>query len=438
MSNGDEEVKGTLLPDSITQNPAPVPESGQEYQTDRQNLVNAIMRTFMSVLPSNYVSQVNGPWYTLQFQAIAEQLAAFQITAQEIYKDSDWDFTRPEYLWEVLGTLIFPDADKRTGIPVVDGDIPYRTFLKQMALLLLRGATAEVVQEGAELLTDAQAILIEKFLAAADRDPNGYWTIDNQFEMELNMLAGDPPGTEFPENPFTLQENIVLIEEALKPAHTLIQYRHLFLEVFGTLFEDEMSWELWSYYYDDLRKNCYGAREVTGDSGETLSDRTLFSDVTREFDAVRVGSILRIDTGPNAGTHEVTDVRTLIFGDDPTLRAYTTSPTGLSGNAVVSGGDIIDPLQDFGPIVEGETLTFTAGPNAGTYRLQTLLGSNGGPVGVATGPATGVRPAPCLLRVFRRMAQAQTGQSYIVDADRLGFRTPKTVTGEDVSEQFWL
>lgn len=438
MSNGDEETKGTLLPDSIAQNPSPVPESGQEYQTDRQNLVNAIMATFRGLLPSNYVAQVNGPWYSLQFQAIAEQLAAFQITAQEIYKDSDWDFTRPEYLWEVLGTLIFPDADARTGIPTVDGDIDYRTFLKQMALLLLRGATPAVVEEGAELLTDAQAQLIEKFLAAADRDPNGYWTIDNQFEMELNMLAGDPPGTEFPEDPFTLQENIVLIEEALKPAHSLIQYRHLFLDVFGTLFEDEMSWDLWSYYYDDLRKNCYGAERVTGDAGETLSDLTLFSDVTREFDAVHIGAILRIDTGPNAGTHEVTDVRTFIFGDDATARAYTTSPTGLSGTATVVDGDIIDPLQDFGVVEEGETLTFTEGPNAGTYRLLTLLGNDGGPVGVATGPATGVRPAPCLLRVSRKMTQAQTGQSYIVDADRLGFRTPRTVTGEDVSEQFWI
>jgi len=256
--------------------------------------------------------------------------------------------------------------------------------------------------------------------------------------MELDMLAGTPPGTEFPENPFTLQENIILIEEALKPAHSLIQYRHLFLDVFGTLFEDEMTWELWAYYYDDLRKNCYGAREVTGDAGETLSDLTLFTDVTREFDAVQVGSILRMDTGPNAGTHTVTDVRTFIFGDDATARPYTTSPTGLIGTATVTDGDIEDPLQDFGSVVEGETLTFTAGPNAGTYRLLTLLGSDGGPVGVATGPATGVRPAPCLLRVSRKMTQAATGQSYTVEADRLGMRTPKVITGEDVSEQFWI
>jgi hypothetical protein len=153
---------------------------------------------------------------------------------------------------------------------------------------------------------------------------------------------------------------------------------------------------------------------------------------------VQPGAILRIDAGVNAGTYEVVEVRVFPLGTDTTARAYTTSPTGLTGTATVSGDTITDSGQDFGAAVEGEVLTFTAGPNAGSYRLETLLGSNGGLVGFATGPATQVRPSPCILRVSKRMPAAATGQTYLVDVDRLGMRTPKTITNEDASEQFYL
>jgi hypothetical protein len=429
-------MSGEKFPYDISQNPAPTPESGQDYDTARRELTNAIMQTFFRVLPSNYVSVERGPWYTLQFQAIAEQLAAWQIAAQEVYKDSTWDFTRPEFLWEILGRLVFPASSSREGFPQVNGDIECRDFLRQMVLLLLAGATAESMQQGAELLTDASAILIEKFLHSVPRDPAGLWTIDNQFEVEIFIESEG--GTAFPADPFNLQTNAGLILDALKPAHVLYEYRFLFREVFGPLFTDEVSWTMSQYHYDDLRKYCYGAREITGTAGETLTDRFLFTDTTKSLGSVQPGAILRIDAGVNAGTYEVVEVRVFPLGTDTTARAYTTSPTGLTGTATVSGDTITDSGQDFGAAVEGEVLTFTAGPNAGSYRLETLLGSNGGLVGFATGPATQVRPSPCILRVSKRMPAAATGQTYLVDVDRLGMRTPKTITNEDASEQFYL
>jgi hypothetical protein len=426
------------LPESLPQNPSPFPETGQEYLTDKQSLVDGIVQAFLSLLPSNYVSMEKGPWYTLQFQSIAESLAEFQITAQEVFKDNDWDFTRPDFLWEILGTLVFPGADQRSGVPNVDGGVTYRTFLQRMVILFLQGATADTMEEGAELLTDAQVTLLEKFLDAADRNPVGEWTIDNQFEVEIFTSAED--GTEFPELPFILQSNVALIEDALKPAHVLYSYQFLFLELYGTLFEDSSSWTLERFHYDDLRHYCYGAREVTGTAGKTLTDTTLFSDVTVTFRAIRAGSILRLDTGSNAGSHVVSDVRYFPVGDDTTARAYTTSPSSLAGYATVASDVVTDSSQDWALAEEGEVLTFTEGPNAGEYRLDTLLGSGGGPLGsaLAVGPATQVRVSPCLLRLQRRMTAAATGQAYTVEADRMGFRTPKVVTGEDAAEQFYL
>ena len=415
----------------------PSPGSGLEFERAKQELTDKIVAAYIKALPSNYVSLEKGPWYTLQFQAIAEQLAEFQLVAQDVFKDGDWDFTRPDYLFQILGKMVFPNATSRKGYPTVTGDVSQREFLKGMVLLLLQGATASAAEDGVGLLgPDITATVVERFLSTSPYSEAGGWTIDNQFEIEVFVEVED--GTQFSSDPATLQKNAALVLEALKPAHVMYGYSHLFREAFGTLFDDEASWQMEQYFYDDLRKNCYGAKEITGTTGETLTDRTLFTDTTKSFANVYVGATLRLDSGDNEGTWTVTDVRAFIYGDDATARAYTTSPTGLSGMATVSDEVITDTSQDFGSAVEGEVLTFTSGFNAGSYRLETLLGPTGGPVGVSAGPATGVRVSQSILRLTRRMVAAATGQTYVVEVDRLGVRTPQTKTAEDASEQFYL
>lgn len=454
---GDD--KKSLLPYTLDQNPAPGVLSGQDYETKKQALVDETMRIFMrQLLPSNYVAYTNGPWYTLQFQAIAEQVADIQIIAEEIAKDSDWDFTRTDFLFEVLGTLVFPLATERGGLPRIEGDTEYRAFLHQMVQLLLQGAGLDTLTEGVGLL-GVPVEIVEKYLSAKQRDPNGLWDIENQFEMEASING-------FPEIDFEqYQQNLNLVLAALKSAHTLFQYRFIFQDVwgpgngedtpsdsFGQVFDDSKGfpdvldpdvetghrWELDAYYYDDLRKFCHGAKAITGDSGETLADLRLFTDPSRSFASVREGAVLTIEGGLNAGVHKVVEVRFFLYGDDPVARPYTTSPTGLSGTATVEGDTITDLAQDWGSAVEGEILTFTEGPNAGSYRLDTLLGTNGGLVGVASGPSSSVRISPHILRLERRMTVAASGQTYSITVDRLGVQTPKTVVGEDVSDQFYL
>ena len=142
MAHDDNEKHFSLIPHNITQNPAPQPISGQESLTNLQIKTNEIMAQFLAVLPSNYVSQINGPFYTLQFQALAEQLAKIVCVAVELSKDSDYDFTRTEFLWQIIGALVFPNLPGKDGnIPVVDGDVDYREFLRRMVLLLLQGST---------------------------------------------------------------------------------------------------------------------------------------------------------------------------------------------------------------------------------------------------------------------------------------------------------
>lgn len=430
-----------LLPALVPQNPAPFNQDSQGRKNVVRSQVDRIMGAFLQLLPSNYVSQVMGPHYTLQFQAAAEQIASFQIAAQEVFADSDFDYTRSEVLYQIIGSLVFPDAET-DGYPIIDGDITYRTFLKRMVALLLQGATKLTVEQGLALLTDATVTVIEKGVEAR-KIKDSAWGIDDQFTFEINVTSsrtievGGVLATlqDFPGDAFTLADNVRLVLKALKPAHTLYDFRYLFTETFAPLFTEGMTFDFDSYYYEDYRKYCLGVKEITGTAGVTITDRSLFKDTARDFSAVLPGSTLTVLTGINAdgagtteegwlGRYRVEEARAFPSGDDTTFRAYTTTG-GLSGTATVTGDVLYDPTQDWSAMTEGELLTFASGPNAGTYRLKKVLE-----------PVTKVRVAPSILRIRGRMLQSATGQGYTVEVDRLGVQGPRTVTGEDATIYF--
>lgn len=444
MAHDDDAKKVSDLPYSLTQNPAPnPPTTGQDFLDERSQLVNDIMASFRRILPSNYIAATNGPWYSLQFQAMAEQLANIQINSTEILKDSSWDFTRTDFLWQMLGTYVFPGATDKSGIPRINGDLDYREFLHRMVTLLLMGATKSAIEGGLEALDpDIIATVIERYLETPPRGPNGAYTIDDQFLIDI--LIEGPGGAEFPADPFLTQQNAAIVIEALKPAHVLYTYGYLFQDAFGTIAEDtgpsgELAFvlDLDTYYYDDTRKYCMGAKEITGD-GDTLAGRVLFSDPDVSFASVRAGAVLRITSGTNVGRYRVLSTQALVSGVDATARAYTTSSGGSGTLTAISADTVEDTSQDWGTMPLDTTLTITAGPNTGTYRLDTVLGPAGGSVGQSGISGTQVRLSPTILKVERRMIQPETGQTYEVDVDRLGVRVPKPVAGEDVTMQFWL
>jgi hypothetical protein len=99
---------------------------------------------------------------------------------------------------------------------------------------------------------------------------------------------------------------------------------------------------------------------------------------------------------------------------------------------------VLDATQDWGAMPVDTTITLTAGPNTGTYRLDTVLGDTGGPIGTVGISGTEVRLSPSTLQLARRMDAMATGQTYTVSVDRLGVQTPRPVSGEDVTLQFLL
>jgi hypothetical protein len=487
----------TVLPESVTgpevQNPAPFNQIGQVDESRVRAVADQIVLVFLNSLPSNYVSETKGPYYSEQFQASAEELARIQVLLEDAFEDNDYRFTRPEVLFQFLASLIFPNSET-TGLPQIDGDLSYRDFLRKMVVLLLKGSKTTTLLEGVEALTDAEVSILDE--AAFIGKPGIGWTIANRFTFEVNVAktrrtslgsivdphyhsvkinaegtgvttgitwaSGSGPNhvhtienflvdpasatglplhthdllSDFADLPIELARNVVLVLQALRPAHTIYEYRNLFRETFRHVFTDVLQQvDLTAWYYDDFRKDCTGVKQLSSSTGTVLSDRYTLNDVI-SFRSVRVGAPFVITSGPDAGRYVVRETASFPFGDDPVARPYTTSPTGLSGSAKVVNGAFVDPGQDWSFADFGEILTFTTGPNAGRYLLETVLGLNGGPVGEAAGPETAVRPAICFLRVGPKFPAAGP-VSYVVGVDRLGIRIPQTVTNENVSSQFF-
>lgn len=488
----------TVLPASVTgpepQNPAPFDQVGQVDESRVRAVADQIVTVFLNSLPSNYVAETKGPYYSEQFQAAAEELASLQVTLEDAYEDTDYRFTRPEVLFQFLASLIFPTS-AQTGLPELDGDLTYREFLRKMVVLLLKGSKTTTLLEGVEALTDAEVTILDE--AAFIGKPGVGWTIANRFTFEVNVTKtrrtssgslvdphyhsvkinaegngvttgitwadGSGPDhvhtitnflvdeasavalplhthdllSDFADLPIQLARNVVIVLRALRPAHTLYEYRNLFRETYRHVFVDVLQHiDLDAWYYDDFRKYCTGVKQLTSTTGTILADRYTLND-TISFRSVRIGAPLVISSGPNTGRYQVRETASFPFGDDPIERPYSTSPTGLAGAATVADGAIVDTGQDWSLAVGGEVLTFNSGPNAGRYLLETVLGLGGGPVGEAVGPATEVRPAICFLRVGPRFPLAGGPISYVVDVDRLGIRIPQTVVNEDVSSQFF-
>jgi len=113
----------------------------------------------------------------------------------------------------------------------------------------------------------------------------------------------------------------------------------------------------------------------------------------------------------------------------------------LGGGGTLTALDeetVEDATQDWGAFPVDTQITITEGPNAGTYRLDTVLGPTGGPIGTVGVSGTQVRVSRSTLVLARRMPSAATGQAYTVTVDRLGVQVPRPVSGEDVSLQFVL
>ena len=64
-----------------------VSQTGREYQLRLLQRAQAIFSSLLNLLPSNYISAIEGPNYTVELKAVAVELAKIELALEDVDRD---------------------------------------------------------------------------------------------------------------------------------------------------------------------------------------------------------------------------------------------------------------------------------------------------------------------------------------------------------------
>lgn len=225
-------------------------QRGKEYNLRLATRAQSIFTNLLNLLPSNYISTVQGPNYTQEMKAVAVELAKLELALEDVDYDSNFNETRSDFLYSIIGYLVFLNGK----LPTTNfDDQEFKQFLLNVIRIYFQGSVPGSMRDGVQLFVSNNVTITENFLQV--RAGASGLDISDQFgfQIDIDALGGFPPDV------FTLDANIRLILDILRPAHTLFRIRYVFRDDY-TPNEDEtgeiidaMRWKLANYWYDDFR-----------------------------------------------------------------------------------------------------------------------------------------------------------------------------------------
>jgi hypothetical protein len=230
-----------------------IQQSGKEYNVRLANRSQVIFTNLMNLLPSNYISTVQGPSYTLELKAVAVELAKLELALEDVEFDSDFKDTRSEFIYSLIGYMVFLNGKLPT---TTFDDQEFKTFLLNIIRIYFQGSVPASIREGVQLFISDGITVTENFLLIRAK-ASGY-DISDQFGFQISI---DSLENTFPPDVFSLDSNIRLILNIIRPAHTLFTIRYVFRDKYepnkdqGGKVLDTSRWKLSNYYYEDFR--CY-------------------------------------------------------------------------------------------------------------------------------------------------------------------------------------
>ena len=237
-----------------------IERTGKEYELRVLQRSQAIFSTLLGLLPSNYTSTIQGPNYTNELKAVAVELAKIELSLEDVNTDLDYNLTRSEFLYSMIGYLCFLN----NRLPTLDyDDEEFRSFLLNLIRIYFQGSVPQSIEDAVGLFLTSDFTILENFLLV--RDGVAGLDISDQFGFQINV---ETDGT-FPQEIFDLQSSIRIILDIVRPAHTLYTIRFIFDDGYnpnpdpdnpdnaGKII-DEMKWNMWTYYYEDYRSYWSG------------------------------------------------------------------------------------------------------------------------------------------------------------------------------------
>lgn len=242
-----------------------IEQRGKEYSLRLMQRSQTIFTTLLNLLPSNYVSAVQGPSYTQALKAVAVELARLELSLEDVSYDYDFNRTRSDFLWSVIGYLVLVNSK----IPNLGfSDAEFRNFFLNLIRIYFQGSVPESMKDVVELFLSGDIVVTEMFLLV--RKGASGLDISDQFGFNIDYVA--PPGGGFPPNIFEADSAIRQLLDLVRPAHTLFKIRYIFTDdvfppdpnnpddPFGRIL-DAMRWKMAIYQYDDFRSYWTGIKD---------------------------------------------------------------------------------------------------------------------------------------------------------------------------------
>ena len=123
-------------------------QNGREYNLRLSQRSQAIFNTLMHLLPSNWISTVKGPNYSVELSAVATELARLELALQDINTDEYFATVRSDFLYQVVGYMLFNGQ-----LPKLDySDTEFRKFFIALISIYFQGAVPVAIEDAAKLL----------------------------------------------------------------------------------------------------------------------------------------------------------------------------------------------------------------------------------------------------------------------------------------------
>ncbi len=234
-----------------------IERKGKEYNLRVLQRAQSIFNSMLNLLPSNYISSIQGPNYTLELKAVAVELAKIELEIENVDLDRDFTRTRSEFLYSIIGYLVFLNG----RLPAIEfDDEEFRQFLINLIGIYFQGSIPESIRDASDLFLEENFEVVENFLLT--RQGASGFDISDQFGFRVDVLTGGI----FPVNVIEIQQSLSLIINIIRPAHTLFRIRYIFEDSYnpndpqGRVL-DEYRWRMASYYYEDFRSYWRGIRD---------------------------------------------------------------------------------------------------------------------------------------------------------------------------------
>jgi len=234
-----------------------IERKGKEYNLRVLQRAQSIFSSMLNLLPSNYVSSIQGPNYTLELKAVAIELAKIELEIENVDLDRDFERTRSEFLYSIIGYMVFLNG----RLPAIEfDDEEFRQFLINLIGIYFQGSIPDSIRDASDLFLDQDFEVVENFLLT--RAGASGVDISDQFGFRVDVQTSGG----FPVNVIEIQQSLSLIINIIRPAHTLFRIRYIFTDDYnpndpeGRVL-DEYRWRMASYYYEDFRSYWRGIRD---------------------------------------------------------------------------------------------------------------------------------------------------------------------------------